>query len=68
MTASQQNGGQLMSDPRVVRLGYALQVVMQGIRGGEGVCHGTLSPLLAKLLPLLLRVQVGRLTLSISWL
>ena len=51
-------GGGLLGDPRVARLGFALQLVLQATRGGENVCVGCLAPTLAALLPFLLRVQV----------
>ena len=56
--AGEEGGGGLMGHPSIARLGFALQVVIQATRGGEGVCCGCLAPTIASLLPNLLRVQV----------
>lgn len=50
--------GNLMGEPSIAKLGFALQLVLQTTRGGENVSVGPLVPTLAALLPSLLRVQV----------
>ena len=48
----------LLQDPRIARLGTALQVFQQALRGAERLCTTHVRPTLLKMLPYLLRIQV----------
>ena len=55
-----QNGtSALIGQPKVARLGTALQVVQQSLRGAERLCAIQMRPTLLKMLPYLLRIQVN---------
>ena len=56
------DGAGLLQSPAVARLGTALQVINQALRGGEGTCAVPLRLTLLRMLPSLLRIQVRGVT------
>lgn len=53
------HGINLLESLEIARLGTGLQVINQSLRGGEGICVAPMRPTLLRMLPSLLRVQVG---------
>lgn len=64
--AMQVDSMHLLQDARIARLGTALQVFQQALRGAERLCAVQARPTLLKMLPYLLRIQVCADRFSIS--
>lgn len=53
-----QNGSSLLESVEIARLGSALQIINQSLRGGEGICIAAMRPFLLRMLPAVLKIQV----------